>query len=511
MAIVLDGKGLTLNALRSFVGTAAKVSVADTVARKLVRVRGFVERKLTSHEPYYGINTGFGILANERIDDAELEKLQENLILSHAVGVGDPFDEMTSRLIMLLRASVLAMGYSGIRPETLDLLVAFINRGIIPIIPSQGSVSASGDLAPLAHIALALIGRGEVIHRGKRVEAGEALKAEGLKPIRLSAKEGIALINGTQATAAVAARVILKAEELLKIADIAGALSVEGDRASQRPFDERIHRLRPHPGQMATAENVRRMIEGSEIIADHSECTRVQDPYSFRCIPQVHGAVKDALAHVRGVLERELISCTDNPLLFDEDDDILSGGNFHAEALALAADAAAVALAELGSISERRIAVLNAPLQGELPKKGLVSNPGLNSGMMPAHVTMAALVSENKAMAHPASVDTIPTFGGQEDHVSMGLIGARKAYAIAENVEKILAIELIASCQAIELGSPGKKPGRGTETVYNFIRQHIPSIDRDREFQRDIQRSIEFIQNGSLITTAEAEIGNISL
>jgi len=507
--IELGTKGLTLDRVKAFMTRDTAVKVAPAVFKKLKRVRSFVEGKLESRKAFYGINTGFGLLANKRISYADLEKLQENIVLSHAVGVGEPFDEATARLIMLLRASVLAQGYSGIRSETLKLLVDLINKRITPMIPIQGSVSASGDLAPLAHVALALIGRGEVSYEGKRMPAAKALAKAGLKPVILKAKEGLALVNGTQATAAVAATVVLRAEQLIKLADIAGALSVEGDRASRRPFDHRIQRLRPHRGQVLTAKNIRRLIAGSRIIADHFKCTRVQDPYSFRCIPQVHGAVKDVLSAVRKTVEVELASCTDNPLLFDDDDEILSGGNFHAEPLALMMDAAAIAIAELGSISERRVAVLTAPLQGELPIKFLVKSPGLNSGFMIPHVTMAALVSENKALAHPASVDSIPTSGGQEDHVSMGLISARKALQILSNVEKILSIEFLAACQAIDLGSPGKRPGKGTEAVYDVIRTVVPRIDSDREFRLDISSCLDLMRDGSIVGAAEKQIGTL--
>ncbi len=509
MTLTLDNKGLTLTQVRLFLEERPQIAVSAQVRARLTRVRAFVERKLATHTPFYGINTGFGMMANKRISDNDLERLQENLILSHAVGVGEAFDEATARLIMLLRAAQLALGYSGICPETLDLLVACLNCGITPVIPCQGSVSASGDLAPLAHSALTLIGRGEVFYEGRRMSSAKALKKAGLTPVTLKPKEGIALINGTQATAAVAVIVMITAERILKCADIAGALSVEGDRASQRPFDPRIQRVRPHPGQIATARNVRKLIAGSRIIADHAACTRVQDPYSFRCIPQVHGASKDMYRAARATLDIELKSSTDNPLLFDEDDEILSGGNFHAQPLGLMMDAMAVALAELGSIAERRVAILCAPLSGELPIKFLVKDPGLNSGFIIPHVTVAALVSENKALAHPASVDSVPTSGGQEDHVSMGLIAARKALAIARNVEVILALELLAACQAIDLGSPGKRAGKGTHAVYTAIRSVVPLIEHDREFQIDIASAIELVRSGQVVRVAEQSVGSL--
>jgi len=502
------GKGkLGLDDIEKFIYDDEKVAVSGKCRAELRRVRKFVERKLKSDIPYYGINTGFGLLADKRIPDKDLELLQENLIISHAVGVGDPFPIPIAKLIMLLRATVLASGYSGIRAETLDLLVEMMNRNIIPVIPQQGSVGASGDLAPLSHLALTLIGRGEVIYKGNIVPAKRALKREGLTPIKLAAKEGIALINGTQAMTAMGAAAMIRLENLLRVADIVGALSIEGDMASRKPFDVRIQKLRPHPGQAATAANIRKLIRGSGIIKSHANCKRVQDPYSFRCIPQVHGAVKEQIAYARTTIERELISCTDNPLIFVDDDEILSGGNFHGEPLALVMDAVSIAVSELGSISERRVAILTKPLSGEVPTKFLTKNPGLNSGLMIPHVTMASLVSENKTLSYPSSVDTIPTSGGQEDHVSMGTTSARKAMQIIGNVEMILAIELLAACQAIEFQIRHGAPGRGTGAAYALVRESVPPIEGDREFRHDIDRCIELVRGGDLVAVVEGESG----
>ncbi len=505
------GERLSLSEIAEFLAGTAEVAITKRTEQRLKRVRAFVDEKLAQHEPYYGINTGFGYLAHHRISDANLERLQENLILSHAVGVGEPFPLEIARLIMLLRAHVLAMGYSGVRPETLRLLVDMIERGVVPVIPQQGSVGASGDLAPLSHLALAMLGRGEVFFKGKRMPAARALKRAGLARITLAAKEGIALINGTQAMSAMGAVACLKLENLLRAADVVAALALEGDRASRRPFDARIQRLRPHPGQAATAANVRKLIRGSGIIASHATCTRVQDPYSFRCIPQVHGAVKDQVAFARGVIERELASCTDNPLLFDEDDLILSGGNFHGEPLALAMDALGMAVAELGSIAERRVAILTRPLAGEVPTEFLVGNAGLNSGLMIPHVTMSSLVSENKTLAHPASVDTIPTSGGQEDHVSMGTFACRKALAIIANVEEVVAIELLAACQAIEFQLEHGRPGKGTGAVYDLVREQVAPIEADREYRLDMARCAELVRFGAIVHAAEAAIGPLKI
>jgi histidine ammonia-lyase len=506
MAIRIDGDSFSIDELKRFIGDE-RVVVPKGVKTRIDVVRRFVDDAVSSEEPHYSINTGFGLLANRRIPRKDLIKLQENLIVSHAVGVGPPFSREITRLIMLLRANVLALGYSGIRRRTLELLVDMINKEVVPVIPSQGSVGASGDLAPLAHLALCMMGRGEAWYRGNPMPAGKALRAAGLQPATLAEKEGLALINGTQAMAAMGALALIKLENLLKVADVIGALSVEGDSASKGPFDARIQRLRPHPGQIATASNVRKLIAGSRIIASHRHCTRVQDPYSFRCIPQVHGAVKDAVAYARGVVLRELGSCTDNPLIFVEDGDILSGGNFHGEPLAIAMDTLAIAVAELGSIAERRVAILMTPLAGEIDESFLTPEAGINSGLMIPHVTMSALVSENKVLAHPSSVDSIPTSGGQEDHVSMGTFAARKALDVIRNVEEILAIELFAACEAIDLQRKRGRPGKGTAAVHRFVRGRVPEIQGDREFRLDIQECVRMVRNGEIVKTAERVCG----
>jgi len=524
MIITLDGKSLTFDQIETFLNTphppplpdgervGVRVQVATKTIKQLKKVRAYVEQKITSHEPFYGINTGFGMLAHKKISDRDLDRLQENLIISHAVGVGDPLPLNISRLIMLLRANVLAAGYSGIKPETLHLLVLMMNRGVTPVIPEKGSVGASGDLAQLSHIALAMIGKGLAWYRGGQMASSQALKRAGLLPIILAPKEGIALINGTQAMAAIAASCLIRAKSILKLADIAGALSVEGDRASKQPFDKRIHAIRPHPGQIATASNIRRLIEGSQIIAGHEKCKRVQDPYSFRCIPQVHGAVKDAYHYSYGIVERELNSCTDNPLIFCDDDDIISGGNFHGEPLAFAMDMLGIALAELGSISERRVAILLSPLENELPVKYLVMDAGLNSGLAPLHVTMASIVSENKTFAHPASVDSIPTFAGQEDHVSMGFFAARKTVTIVENLENILAIEILAGCQAVDIGRSFRtRPGKGSGAALKTIRNEVSFLGRDREVLVDFEKCLKLVRDGSLIHAVEKACGPLKI
>lgn len=507
MKIEIDGTQLSIDEIKYFIEGDVRVLVSARAMKRVKRAHAFVEEKLKSDDAIYGINTGFGIMANKRIPRADLGKLQENLIISHAVGVGEPLPVPLARLSMLLRANVLAMGYSGVRAETLALLVDMINERITPIIPAQGSVGASGDLAPLAHIALAMIGRGDVIFRGKILSARNALRTARLKPLTLAAKEGLALINGTQIMTAMGMVALVKLENIIRVADIVGALSIEGDRASRRPFDARLHAIRPHPGQIATAANIRNLIAGSGIIASHAHCKRVQDPYSFRCIPQVHGAAKDAIGHARNVIIAETGSCTDNPVIFADDGEIIPGGNFHGEPLAIVLDLIAIATAELGSISERRVAILIAPLSGELATRSLVPRSGLNSGIMPAHVTMSALVSENKSLAHPASVDSIPTFGGQEDHVSMGPIAGRKALQIIKNVETILAIELLAACQAIDLQREHGKPGKGTGAAYNLVRKYVKYIDQDREYRHDIEKCVELVGSGAVVKAAEAACG----
>lgn len=510
MAIKVDGRSFTIDEIKRYLA-GDRVTVPSRVRARLTKVRAFVDDVVKSGEPHYSINTGFGLLANRSIPRKDLIKLQENLIVSHAVGVGEPFSREITRLIMLLRANVLALGFSGIRPGALDMIVGMINQDILPLIPSQGSVGASGDLAPLAHLALCMMGRGEAHYRGKLMPAGRALRAAGLRPIRLAEKEGLALINGTQAMAAMGALALVKLENLLRAADVIGAMSVEGDSASRRPFDDRIHKLRPHPGQIATAANVRKLIAGSKNIASHRHCTRVQDPYSFRCIPQVHGAVKDAVSYARGVIVRELGSCTDNPLIFPEDRDVVSGGNFHGEPLAIAMDTLAIAVAELGSIAERRVAILMTPLSGEIDESFLTPGAGINSGMMIPHVTMSALVSENKVLAHPSSVDSIPTSGGQEDHVSMGTFAARKALDVIRNVEEILAIELFAACEAIDLQRGRGVPGKSTGAVHAFVRKSVPEIRGDREFRLDMRECVRMLRNGDIVEVAEKVCGPLKV
>lgn len=496
---------LDLKSIGNFLKGGCKIEITSDVRQRVVDCRTFVESKLNEDKAYYGINTGFGLLANKRIPKEQLEQLQTNLILSHASGVGEPLPKDVVKLMMLLRASVLSMGYSGVRFELLDLLVKMIEKEVIPYVPCQGSVGASGDLAPLAHLALAMIGEGNAYYADNLMPAAKALKEAGLAPVRLQAKEGLALVNGTQMMTALASVAMLKAFDMLMTADIAGALSIEGLRGSIAPFDARIHDVRGQSGQKKSADTIRKLLDGSQIIASHKGCSRVQDPYSMRCIPQVHGAVRDLVEFARGIIERELNACTDNPLVFAKTGDILSGGNFHGEPVAFACDVLAIGMTELGNISERRVEQMTNPKNGELPFKFLTANPGLNSGFMIPHVVSGALASENKTLSHPASVDTVPSSGGQEDHVSMGPWAARKLHMVLDNLEKILAIELLSAAQAVDLHEEKHPQAAGTGAVYSLIREKIPFMATDRFVGADIETIIGMLKDRDILKAAGHE------
>jgi histidine ammonia-lyase len=470
-------------------------------------------------ETTYGVNTGFGKLANERIADGEILALQENLLRSHAVGMGDLLPLRVVRLAFALRIQALAKGFSGVTPELLDALIALFNRGVVPAIPEQGSVGASGDLAPLAHLALVLIGEGRAFVNppasddtrstaGRETLIGrEALQRVELQPYQLQAKEGISLINGTQISTALLADALVRARRLAIVADIAGAATLEATKSSLKPFDARIQDVRPHPGQRACAANIRRLMEGSEILPSHANCPKVQDAYSIRCMPQVHGALRDALDYIRGVVEREMNSATDNPLVFADTGEVLSGGNFHAQPIALAADLLAAAVTDLASISERRIENLVNPDLSGLPGF-LTPYPGLNSGMMIVQVLAAALVSENKPLSHPASVDSIPTSANREDHVSMAPAAARKARTIVTNATRVLAAELLCAAQGLEF-CDGLRPGRGVEAAYMHIREQVQPLGRDRALDGDLQAIETMICSGSLVAAVENASGSL--
>jgi histidine ammonia-lyase len=456
----------------------------------------------------YGINTGFGALAEVRISASQVVELQQNLVRSHAAGVGAPLEREAVRAMMLLRAATLACGFSGARPAIAERLCELLALGLHPVIPARGSVGASGDLAPLAHLALGLIGEGEVELGGEIMSSAAAHARLGLTPIALAAKEGLTLLNGTQLMTAIGALVVVEAERTARLFDIAGAMSLEALKGTPRAFDPRIHAARPHPGQTVVAASLTRLLAGSPIVASHRDCGKVQDPYSLRCMPQVHGATRDALGYVRAVLEREAGSATDNPLVFldGHEPDIVSGGNFHGQPVAIALDFAAIGIAELANISERRVEQLvNPHLSSGLPPF-LAPEPGLNSGFMIAQVAAAALVSENKVLCHPASVDSIPSSAGREDHVSMGAHAALKLAQIHDQVRNVLAIELLCAAQGLDLRGP-LRPAAGLAAVHDTIRARIPAMLKDRPVAPDIRTMRAMIDDGSLAAAAQAVLG----
>jgi histidine ammonia-lyase len=516
-ALHINGNDLTLEAAQE-VAAQSRPVLLDPDARPVVdRARAAVDALVAGDKVSYAITTGVGKLSDVRIPHEQIRELQINLLRSHAVGVGPPFSGVETRAIMLLRANSLAKGYSGVRAVLIDTLCEMLNRGIVPFVPSQGSVGASGDLAPLAHLALVLIGEGECVdEKGARVPAAAALRQADIKPLVLEAKEAVSLINGTQAMLAVGILALLAAETLVDSADVISALTLDALRGTDVAFDERIHKVRPHRGQLITAANLRRMLEGSEIRKSHADCARVQDAYSLRCIPQVHGAVRDTLAHCREVMEIEANSAVDNPLVFvtkhvgtaapgrpaeqssaEAAGDILSGGNFHGEPLAFALDFLAIALSALAGISERRIERLVNPALNEGLPPFLAPGAGLNSGFMMPQVTAAALVSENKVLAHPASVDSITTSGNKEDYVSMGMTAALKLRRIVENTRNVLAIEAMAAAQALEFLLPLKTSKRG-QTAQSAIRAVCPAMEKDRVMHGDFVKIAELIADGKI-------------
>ncbi|GAB4486496.1 MAG: histidine ammonia-lyase [Anaerolineales bacterium] len=504
--VFLDGQSLTfeqVDAVAHGGPNAPRVEIAPQAAQWVNRAAQAVQTLLKRGTIAYGITTGFGAFKDRIIPPEQVEQLQRNILVSHAVGVGHPFDIPTTRAIMLIRANTLARGHSGIRLSTLQLLIEMLNRGIHPVIPEKGSLGASGDLAPLAHMALPLIGEGRVEYRGEILSSLEAFQRAGLQPIRLAAKEGLALTNGTAVMTALGVLQTLRAERYSQTADIAGCLSLEALNGTDLAFDARIHALRPYPRQQECAAYLRHLLEGSQLTREHSSLN-VQDAYTLRCIPQVHGAVRDAIAYARWIFEIELNAVTDNPLIFVDDQDditVLSGGNFHGEPLAIAMDYLAFAVAELGNISERRIMRLTDECSNThaLPAF-LTREGGLNSGFMILQYTAAALASENKVLSHPASVDTIPTSANVEDHVSMGATAALKLRDVLDNVERILAIELMSAAQGIdfrrqEMGA-SKALGRGTRGVYALLREHIPFIETDRPLAEYMEKARQLVAEG---------------
>jgi histidine ammonia-lyase len=484
----IKGERLSLSDIESVALHGATVELDSAAIERVRASRRVVDSIVRQDAVVYGVSTGFGKLADVQIPHEQLEELQLNLVRSHCCGLGDPLPEPEVRAMMLLRANVLAIGFSGIRVEVVETLLAMLNAGVHPVIPSQGSVGASGDLAPLAHLALAVIGEGEAIFGGKRLLAQDGLQRAGIQPVKLQAKEGLALLNGTQAMGAVGGLALARALHLIEIANVAGAMTLEALLGTPTAFDEQIQRARPHPGQVECAAMLRHLLRESEIRDSHLENDpRVQDAYSLRCMPQVHGAALGALRHVQEVLEMESASATDNPLIFPETGDVLSGGNFHGAPLALALDYAAVAVTDLCSMCERRIDRLVNPDVSEHLPAFLAKNPGCESGLMIAHVAAAALLNECKVLSHPSSIDNVPTSAGKEDHVSMGMTGALKLRRIVDNAEKIFAIELMAAAEGLEYRKP-LKPGVGVNHAYNSVRSFCPAVEGDRVFSYDIER-----------------------
>ena len=506
MAELLIPGALTLAQLRRLCCIEPGPVTLDPACRAGIRASAaLVQRAADGDAPVYGVNTGFGKLASTRIAHEDLATLQLRLLRSHAVGVGDPLSERVVRLILLLKAASLARGYSGVREEVVDALLALHNHQVLPVIPCQGSVGASGDLAPLAHLSLPLIGEGEVTYQGQRIPAARALELAGLRPVKLSAKEGLALINGTQVSTALAIDALLATERLFEAAVISGALTIDAARGSDGPFDPRIHAVRGQPGQVECAAAYRALLAGSRIRQSHLEHDdRVQDPYCLRCQPQVMGACLDQMRYATQVLVREANAVTDNPLVFAEGDALLSGGNFHAEPVALVADALAVAIAEIGAITERRIALLVDTAVSRLPPF-LTPEPGLNSGFMIVHVTAAALASENKSLAHPASVDSLPTSANQEDHVSMATFAARRLQPMLRNTAHIVAIELLAAAQGIEFLRP-LRSASALENVMRLVRSVSPAMMQDRSLAREIEAVHHLVTAGAIGHATEADI-----
>src|SRR5881394_2683839 len=492
----LNGQPLTLSEIAKVALENGAVKVSPSAHPRVVASRKVIEEIIARDAVVYGVSTGFGKLSDVRIPHDALAELQLNLVRSHACGIGNPLSEPEARAMMLLRANVLALGFSGIRLEMIEMLCEMLNRRIYPVIPEKGSVGASGDLAPLAHLALTLIGEGEAFFHGERMESRKALSRAGLEPQRLEAKEGLALLNGTQAMHAVGGLALLRAKRLARVADVAGAMSLEALKGTPAAFDLRLQEARPHPGQKAVAKHLLSILEGSEIRESHlKDDPRVQDAYSLRCMPQVHGAVRGALTHCEDVLLIESASATDNPLVFAETGDVISGGNFHGAPLAFAFDYAAIALADLMSMSERRTDRLTNPDKSEGLPAFLAQRPGVNRGFMIAHVAAASLVNEARVLAHPASVDNITTSGGKEDHVSMGMTSALKLRSIVDLAENVLAIELLAAAEGLEHRRP-LKAGRGVERAIAAVRKIAPPLTKDRALSGDIARVAEAIRRG---------------
>ncbi len=491
----INGENLNIKMINDIIFSDQKIDLTDKAKERIKKSRNTVEKLIEKGEVIYGLNTGFGKFSTKKISADKIIKLQENLIISHAAGTGEPLDDNIVKTMILLRVNALAKGYSGIKLNTLNTLIELFNSNIIPLVFEQGSVGASGDLIPLAHMVLPILGKGKVKYKGEIIDSITALKNEGIKPIKLDSKEGLALINGTQMMSSIESLSIIKAKRLANVADMALALSLEGLKGIKDPFDERIHQLRPHPGQIKSAENIRILVENSNLMEDRDD-NRVQDSYTLRCGPQIHGATRDSISHAIEIVEREINSVTDNPLIFPDSENVLSGGNFHGQPLALSSDYLGMAVSELGNVSERRTAKLvdsslNNGLEMFLTKHG-----GLNSGYMIAQYTSASIVSENKILANPSSTDSIPTSANQEDHVSMGSISARNLYKICDNVANILAIELLTAAQAVDLrtDNPEEDLGIGTYKIYKLIRNNVKFLGEDRILYPEIKTIKKLIE-----------------
>jgi len=505
---VLVGTALTVNDVVRVARYGARVAITDAAAARVHESRQYVESLVAADRTVYGITTGFGRLASVRIARGDVRQLQRNLLVSHAMGVGTPLSTEVVRAMLLLRAQSLSFGYSGIRLSVIELLMACLNHGVHPVIPCQGSVGASGDLAPLAHMALPLIGEGMAEVNGVVMRGIDALQGIGCAPVVLEAKEGLALINGTQAMTAIGALLVYDAQRLATLADIAGAMSLEALKGTAAAFDSRVTDVRAHPGAASVADNLRQLAHGSPIHESHLHCDKLQDAYSLRCMPQVHGASRDALTHVADVVTRECNAVTDNPLIFADTDDVISAGNFHGQPVALVMDYAKIAIAELASISERRVEHMLDPAVSGLPAF-LSSQGGLNSGLMISQYTAASLVSENKVLAHPASVDSIPTSANQEDHVSMGTTSARQCAMILENATWVIAIELLNAAQALDFHQP-LRPGPGAGAARDAVRTVVPTLEGDRVLTPDLEAVRAIMLDGRLLAAVEIAIGPLA-
>lgn len=507
--IYINGHDLTIEDVVNVARNHTKVALDEKAKEQIVKARTYVEKVLKEGKVIYGINTGFGKFSNVAISEEELDILQRNLIYADAAGIGKPFDTEIVRVMMILRANAISKGNSGVFVETVQVLLDMLNKGVHPIVREKGSVGSSGDLCPLAHMVLVMMGEGEAEYKGTVMSGKEAMEKAGIKPITLRAKEGLALINGTQAMMGVGVLAVHDADVLMKSADIVAGLTIEALEGITDAYDERIHLARPHSGQLDTAKNLLKVVEGSSFTTKQGE-KRLQDAYGIRCIPQIHGASRMAIDYVRGVIETEINSVTDNPLIFPDGDNpaVYSGGNFHGQPVAIAMDTLGIAISEFANVSERRIErLVNPALSNGLPAF-LVKKGGLNCGFMIPQYAAAAVVSENKVLAHPASVDSIPTSANQEDHVSMGTIAARKARQIIEHAQSVLGIELMSASQAIDLREKGTL-GQGSQIAYDVLRNKVTFMEEDRVFYHDMDKSKEIIATGELLNTVESKIGKL--